>query len=91
MFTGNNPESCRGITQDGSKLYVLLDSQSSSYTFTGYTDAIIMQFEVDTGKLKNGKFLSLASTLNLGRGLAKITNGPLVFGGATKKAKGHNF
>lgn len=61
MFSGDNPESCYGVFLEDSKLFVLLDTMSSSYTYTGYTDAVIMQFEVSTGKLKAGKFFSLGA------------------------------
>lgn len=91
MFSGNNPETCNGVYLEGSKLYVLLDTMSSSYTYTGYNDAVIMQFEVPTGRLNTGKFFSLQTTLTLANGLSKIPNGPLVFSGAAKTANGFNL
>jgi hypothetical protein len=42
-FTGDNPESCFGIKQSGPQdFYVLLESTSTSYTPTGFNDAIII-------------------------------------------------
>lgn len=46
MFSANNPSSCRGITYEGGSVFMLLESKSSSYTNTGFEDAIIM--EIDT-------------------------------------------
>lgn len=91
MFSGDNPEYCNGIYQEDSKVYVLLDTMSSSYTYTGYNDAVIMQFEQSSGRLKAGKFFSLGTSMTLGSGLGKINQGALVFAGASKKANGFNF
>lgn len=80
-----------GLTQEGSKLFVVLETSTSSYTSTAFTDPVIIEFESETGKLKRGKFLSLLSNVRLGRNLSKAVNGPFLFAGASKGSYGHNY
>lgn len=52
-MTGNGYVFCQGITNDETKIYVIFESSSESYTNTGAIDAIIMQFEMN-GRLSKG-------------------------------------
>lgn len=42
MFTGDNPESCQGIVYQSSTFYVLIETASTDYTSSGYTDAVVI-------------------------------------------------
>ena len=42
MFTGDNPEFCAGMVYQTNTFYVLLETATTEYTSSGYTDAVII-------------------------------------------------
>ena len=60
VFTGDNPERCAGLIVQREIMYVLLETQSSTYTKTGYMDSVIMQLDIN-GRPRMGKYFSLSS------------------------------
>ena len=57
----------------------------------GYYNPIIIEIEAETGKLKRGKVINFGANVNLGYGLAKITDGPFLFAGSAKIVQGINY
>lgn len=42
MFTGDNPEYCRGLVYQSQNFYVLIETMSSNYTSSGQYDAVVI-------------------------------------------------
>ena len=57
MFTGDNPETCMGITMKDWNYYILLESASKSYTKSGWQDSIIVELN-SMGEIMGGKYLT---------------------------------
>ncbi|CDW84828.1 UNKNOWN [Stylonychia lemnae] len=89
-FTGDNPQFCAGIQATDTQFFTLVSSMSSSYSNSGYEDAILMQFELN-GRLKKGRYLTFFSNQNLGRNLMMFSDGSFAFAGSTRKVKGFNY
>ena len=90
MFTGNNPETCSGLVVHSTNIYILLETMSSTYTTSGSYDAVILKIDL-TGMPLTGSVVSLKSTLTLATGLYMLSDGSLIFGGATRQVFSQNF
>lgn len=60
------------------------------YTRTGYTDAVILTLNVD-GRPRSGVYVTYLARQQLSRGIFMMSDGSLVYAGATKKVLDHNY